>query len=58
MDGDLAYNLEYLIHNYFPVANGNVDKVHVMSVGIYSDRPSTFDYGEGESAQTLWPPSK
>ena len=47
-----------LIDNRFTVADANVDKVHVMIVGIYSDSPSTFEYIEGESAQTLWPPSK
>ena len=54
----LAYYLECLIYKHFPVADGNVDKVHVMNVGIYSDSPNTFEYGEGESAQTLWPPGK
>ena len=54
----LAYCLWCLINKHFPLVDGNVDKVHVMSVGIYSDSPSTFEYGEGESAQTLWPPSE
>ena len=58
MNVDLVYNLESLIHNCLSVADGNVDKVHVMSVGVYSDSPSTFEYDEGESAQTLWPPSE
>ena len=53
-----AIHLECLIYDHFPTVDGNVDKVHVMNVGIYSDSPSTFEYGEGESAQTLWPPSK
>ena len=58
VNDDLAYDLKCLIYKHFPVADGNVDKVHVMSVGIYSDSTSNFEYGEGESAQTLWPPSK
>ena len=58
MDIFLAYHLECLIYKHFPVADGNVDKVYVMSIGLYSDSTSTLEYSEGESAQTLWPPSE
>ena len=54
---DLVCNLVWMTENYFPLADGSVDKVHVMSVGIYGESQSTFEYGEGESAETLWPPS-
>lgn len=51
-------DVHYLFTMNVYVADTSVDKVHVMSVGIYNDGNSTFEFGSDQSVQTVWPPSE